>query len=131
MFDTGGISMRIPEFLWKEILTKYGDGTSSIDCNKMRSANPYVKFLASESEALMEYPLVDSLPEGCASVSSLDGVRATLSGPTSPPLFKNYYTVWDYEHNSYYIGKRNKNPGPPDIEIISKDTEWTPKILHS
>lgn len=112
MFDTGGIDVVLPQQTYDQIFSHISRN-GEVDMDYVNVHRPVVCYNIGEN-----YSFKVKLAErnGLTNIIPHD----TNDAAQGPALFKQAYTVWDYENKRMLFAQPNPNPGPLDIRAIDE-----------
>lgn len=118
MFDTGGINVVLPRETYNQIFSRISQN-GEVDMDYINKHRPVVCYNIGEN-----YSFKVKLAEhnGLTNIIPHD----TNDAAQGPALFKQAYTVWDYENKRMLFAEPNPKPGPLDIRAIDESY-----VVHS
>lgn len=112
MFDTGGINMNLPRETYNQVVERISkDG--KIDTDYIKEHQPIVSFNVGENFSFK----VKLLERGGLTGISSSGTKTAAQGPG---LFKQVYTVWDFDNKRMLFAQPITYPGAADIRAIDE-----------
>lgn len=112
MFDTGGINMVLPLATYNDIVKRISSN-GKIDMNYIKEHQPVISYNVGEN-----YSFKVKLTEHDG-LTGIIGIDSTVAAQ-GPALFKQSFSVWDFDNKRMLFAKPNPNPGAPDIRAIDE-----------
>lgn len=119
MFDTGGIYVPLPADIYSAIHSQYSGSDGKWNMTKIAVYHPFVD-VTFGGVFNISYLIYDNFKNQITSGFNSNGMLQSGGTNMGPPLLRYAYVVWDYERKRMLLGKRNPNPGPEAMKLVSE-----------
>lgn len=118
MFDTGSYLFGVAGAAYDQLNSDFGDGKGNWDYAKLEEYNPFVD-ITFGGVFNISYPILENFNNAVTKNLHQLPLQRGFSNQ-GPQLYRYAYVVWDYERHRMLLGKRNPNPGPRNLKLVSE-----------